>query len=57
MGDVGDPSDQRVSGLPTSPLLKAKLRAPVVPDHYVCRPRLLRLLDEAVEEVAVGMPR
>ena len=49
MGDVGDPSDQRVSGLPTSPLLKAKLRAPVAPDHYVCRPRLLRLLDEAVE--------
>lgn len=49
MGDVGDPNDQPVSGLPTSPLLKAKLRAPVVPDHYVRRPRLLRLLDEAVE--------
>lgn len=49
MGDVGDPNDQPVSGLPTSLLLKAKLRAPVVPDHYVRRPRLLRLLDEAVE--------
>jgi LuxR family maltose regulon positive regulatory protein len=49
MGDVGDTNGQPVSGLPTSPLLKAKLRAPVVPDHYVRRPRLLRLLDEAVE--------
>ncbi len=49
MGEVGDPSDQRVSGLPTSPLLRAKLRAPVVPDYHVRRPRLLRLLDEAVE--------
>lgn len=49
MGEVGDPNDQPVSGLPTSPLLKAKLRAPVVPDHYVRRARLLRLLDEAVE--------
>ncbi|HET6950171.1 MAG TPA: LuxR C-terminal-related transcriptional regulator [Acidimicrobiales bacterium] len=50
MGDVGDPNDRPVSGLPTSALLKAKLRAPVVPDHYVRRPRLLRLLDEAVEQ-------
>jgi LuxR family maltose regulon positive regulatory protein len=49
IGDVGDTNDQTVSGRPTSPLLKAKLRAPVVPDHYVRRPRLLRLLDEAVE--------
>src|SRR4029450_7892187 len=49
MGDMADRNDQRVSDLPTSPLLKAKLRAPVVPDHYVRRPRLLRLLDEAVE--------
>jgi LuxR family maltose regulon positive regulatory protein len=49
MGEVGDPNDQAVSGPPTSPLLKAKLRAPAVPDHYVRRPRLLRLLDAAVE--------
>jgi LuxR family transcriptional regulator, maltose regulon positive regulatory protein len=33
---------------PASPLLRAKLRPPVVPDHHVQRPRLLRLLDEAV---------
>ena len=49
MGEVGDPDDKTLPGLPTSPLLKAKLRAPVVPGHYVRRPRLLRLLDEAVE--------
>jgi LuxR family maltose regulon positive regulatory protein len=33
---------------PASPLLRAKLRPPVVPEHHVRRPRLLRLLDEAV---------
>jgi len=49
IGDAGDTNDQPASGLPVSPLLKAKLRAPVVPDHYVRRQRLLRLLDEAVE--------
>ena len=48
MGDVGSSSDQPLPGTPTSLLLKAKLRAPVVPDHYVRRARLLRLLDEAV---------
>src|SRR4051812_26779501 len=31
-----------------SPLLRAKLRVPTPPDHYVRRPRLLRLLDDAV---------
>ena len=31
-----------------SPLFSAKLRPPVVPEHHVRRPRLLRLLDEAV---------
>jgi LuxR family transcriptional regulator, maltose regulon positive regulatory protein len=34
--------------VPASPLLRAKLRPPVVPEHHVRRPRLLRLLDEAV---------
>jgi LuxR family transcriptional regulator, maltose regulon positive regulatory protein len=33
---------------PASPLLRAKLRPPVVPEHHVRRPRLLRLLDETV---------
>ncbi|MGH9227992.1 MAG: LuxR C-terminal-related transcriptional regulator, partial [Acidimicrobiales bacterium] len=33
---------------PASRLLRAKLRPPVVPEHYVRRPRLLQLLDEAV---------
>jgi LuxR family transcriptional regulator, maltose regulon positive regulatory protein len=33
---------------PASRLLRAKLRPPVVPAHYVRRPRLLQLLDEAV---------
>ncbi len=32
----------------TSPLLRAKLRPPLVPKHHVRRTRLLRLLDEAV---------
>lgn len=31
-----------------SPLLRARLRVPVVPEYYVRRERLLRLLDEAV---------
>jgi LuxR family maltose regulon positive regulatory protein len=31
-----------------SPLFSAKLRPPAVPEHHVRRPRLLRLLDEAV---------
>jgi LuxR family maltose regulon positive regulatory protein len=31
-----------------SPLFSAKLRPPVVPEHHVRRPRLLRLLDESV---------
>jgi LuxR family maltose regulon positive regulatory protein len=35
-------------GWSTSPVLRAKLRPPVVPEHHVRRPRLLRLLDEAV---------
>lgn len=43
-GSIGQP----LSGTPASSLLKAKLRPPAVPDHYVRRPRLLRLLDEAV---------
>ncbi len=34
--------------VPASPLLRAKLRPPVVPEHLVRRPRLLRLLDDAV---------
>ena len=34
--------------VPASPLLRAKLRPPVVPEHHVRRPRLLRLLDEAL---------
>jgi ATP/maltotriose-dependent transcriptional regulator MalT len=33
---------------PASPLFSAKLRPPVIPEHHVRRPRLLRLLDEAV---------
>jgi LuxR family maltose regulon positive regulatory protein len=33
---------------PASPLFSAKLRPPVVPEHHVRRPRLLRLLDEAI---------
>jgi LuxR family transcriptional regulator, maltose regulon positive regulatory protein len=33
---------------PASPLLRAKLRPPIVPEHHVRRPRLLRLLDETV---------
>ncbi|HEX5946811.1 MAG TPA: LuxR C-terminal-related transcriptional regulator [Acidimicrobiales bacterium] len=48
MGDAGGSSGQPLSGTPASPLLKAKLRVPVVPDHYVRRPRLLGLLDEAI---------
>jgi ATP/maltotriose-dependent transcriptional regulator MalT len=32
-----------------SPLLRAKLRPPLVPKHHVRRARLLRLLDEAVD--------
>ena len=48
MGDDGGSSGEPLSGTPASPLLKAKLRVPAVPDHYVRRPRLLRLLDEAV---------
>lgn len=35
--------------LPVSRLLRAKLRAPTVPDHYVRRARLLRLVDEAIQ--------
>jgi len=49
MGDGGGSSGQPLSGTPTSPLLKAKLRVPVVPEHYVRRPRLLRLVDESVK--------
>jgi LuxR family transcriptional regulator, maltose regulon positive regulatory protein len=49
MDDAGGANDQPAPGPRASPLLRAKLRAPVVPDHYVRRPRLLRLLDEAVE--------
>ena len=48
MGDADGSSGQPVSGTPRSPLLRAKLRVPVVPDHYVKRSRLLRLLDETV---------
>jgi LuxR family maltose regulon positive regulatory protein len=33
---------------PMSPLLRAKLRPPLVPKHHVRRTRLLRLLDEAI---------
>jgi LuxR family transcriptional regulator, maltose regulon positive regulatory protein len=33
---------------PTSPLLRAKLRPPLVPKHHVRRTRLLRLLDESI---------
>ena len=48
MGVVGGSSGRPLPGRPMSPLLRAKLRVPVVPDHYVRRERLLRLLDEAV---------
>ena len=48
MGDADGSSGQPLSGTPRSPLLRAKLRVPVVPDHYVKRSRLLRLLDETV---------
>jgi LuxR family maltose regulon positive regulatory protein len=47
MGDADGSSGQPLPGTPTSSLLKAKLRVPVVPDHYVRRPRLLRLLEES----------
>jgi LuxR family maltose regulon positive regulatory protein len=44
--------DSRGSGSrlepPASPLLRAKLRPPLVPKHHVRRTRLLRLLDEAI---------
>jgi LuxR family maltose regulon positive regulatory protein len=43
--------DGRKSGTrlerPTSPMLRAKLRPPLVPKHHVPRARLMRLLDEA----------
>jgi LuxR family maltose regulon positive regulatory protein len=48
MSDGSGWRGEPLSGTPTSPLLKAKLRVPAVPDHYVRRLRLLRLLDEAV---------
>jgi LuxR family transcriptional regulator, maltose regulon positive regulatory protein len=48
MGDPGRTNDQPAPALRTSPLLRAKLRPPMVPDHYVRRRRLLCLLDEAV---------
>jgi LuxR family transcriptional regulator, maltose regulon positive regulatory protein len=34
---------------PASPMLRAKLRPPVVPEHHVRRLRLLQLVDDAVE--------
>ena len=49
MGHAADANDRPAPAVRTSSLLRAKLRAPAVPDHYVRRPRLLRLLDEAVE--------
>ena len=42
-----------------SPLLRAKVRPPVQPEHYVRRPRLLELLDDAVRAavtLVVGPP-
>jgi LuxR family maltose regulon positive regulatory protein len=45
--DAASDSAQRLVRL-ASPLFSAKLRPPVVPEHHVRRPRLLRLLDEAV---------
>lgn len=47
MSTDGDPA-RRNGDPPLSPLLRAKLRPPTVPDHYVRRTRLLRLLDDEV---------
>ena len=47
MSEHGDPGGAQVEPV-TSPLLRAKLRPPTVPDHYVRRTRLLHLVDEAV---------
>jgi LuxR family maltose regulon positive regulatory protein len=48
MGDNGGPGERPVGDPSPSPLLRGKLRAPVVPDHYIRRSRLLDLLDDAV---------
>src|SRR6516165_2057614 len=46
--------DRAVAGVPmgsaTSPLIRAKLRPPACPEHYLRRDRLLELLDEVVNE-------
>lgn len=48
MPDQGGPLGPH-RDVPVPRLLRAKLRAPTVPDHYVRRARLLRLVDDAVQ--------
>ncbi len=48
MGDTGSTAMSSWRGPAASPLLRAKLRAPGRPNHFVRRPRLYGLLDELV---------